>query len=79
MVDPKIAQKGPYVQNETPGKKVWCACGYSQKQPFCDGTHKGTGMGPVIVEIKEASTIAWCGCKQTKTPPYCDGSHSEIK
>jgi CDGSH-type Zn-finger protein len=79
MSEPKIAKLGPYVLDETPGKKAWCACGHSQKQPFCDGAHKGSGMSPVIVEIKESGKVAWCGCKHSKNPPYCDGSHSKIK
>ena len=79
MSEPKCAKKGPYVQHETPGKKAWCSCGLSQKQPFCDGAHKGTGMAPKIVDITEEKSYAWCGCKQTKNPPFCDGSHSQIK
>ena len=22
----------------------WCSCGKSSKQPFCDGSHKGTAV-----------------------------------
>jgi CDGSH-type Zn-finger protein len=40
VTDPKIAQRSPYVLAETPGTKWWCACGHSQTQPFCDGSHK---------------------------------------
>lgn len=25
----------------------WCACGRTQNQPFCDGSHKGTDISPV--------------------------------
>lgn len=79
MSDPKVAQNGPYVVEEKPGKKAWCACGLSRKQPYCDGSHKGTGIQPKVVDIPAAQTVAWCGCKQTKNPPYCDGSHSRLK
>ena len=24
----------------------WCSCGKSSKQPFCDGSHKGTEFTP---------------------------------
>ena len=24
----------------------WCTCGISSKQPFCDGSHKGTEFVP---------------------------------
>ncbi len=25
----------------------WCTCGISSKQPFCDGSHKGTDFAPL--------------------------------
>ena len=25
----------------------WCTCGISSKQPFCDGSHKGTEFSPL--------------------------------
>jgi len=77
MAEPKIAQKRPYVVAEPIGNKWWCACGQSQTQPYCDGSHKrlNTGIVPVRLEIKEAKTVAWCGCKHSKNKPFCDGSH----
>lgn len=79
-MEPKIAQLKPYVVQEQPGKKAWCACGYSATQPYCDGAHKrmNTGMVPMVVELKEAKTVAWCGCKHSANKPYCDGSHSKL-
>ena len=45
---PIIAQKGPYAVEVTARKTYfWCACGRSQKQPFCDGSHKVTTLTPV--------------------------------
>ncbi len=78
MSEPKVAKKGPYVQHAEVGTYHWCACGHSAKQPFCDGSHKGTGMAPLKVEVKEAGNLPWCGCKHTKTPPYCDGTHTKL-
>ena len=78
MSEPVIAQKTPLVQKAEPGTYYWCACGHSQSQPFCDGSHKGTGLGPRMVDIAEAKTVAWCGCKHSKTAPFCDGSHSRL-
>jgi len=78
MEEPKIAQKSPYVEKLQPGKYAWCACGHSNKQPYCDGTHRGTEFKPVIEEITEEKTIAWCGCKKTNNKPYCDGTHSKL-
>jgi len=77
-MEAKIAQKSPYVLDMEPGKKAWCSCGLSTSQPFCDGSHKGTGFSPVIVAIEDAKKVAWCGCKQSSNPPYCDGSHSKL-
>lgn len=70
-------QNAPHVINEEPGRKAWCACGESQKQPYCDGSHArlNTGLRPVIVEIAAAKTVAWCGCKRSSNPPFCDGTH----
>jgi CDGSH-type Zn-finger protein len=76
MLEPVIAQKSPFVQKVEPGTYWWCACGKSKGQPFCDGSHKGTGFTPKKVEITEARTVAWCGCKHTENAPFCDGSHA---
>ncbi len=78
MQNPVIAQKQPYVMEIKPGKYAWCSCGKSLKQPFCDGSHKGTGFSPTIEEISEAKTVAWCGCKHSNKKPYCDGSHNSL-
>ena len=78
MEDPVIAQKSPYVMKAEVKKYAWCACGKSQNQPFCDGTHKGTGISPIIVEITEEKNVAWCGCKMSKNKPICDGTHSKL-
>ncbi len=76
MSEAIIFQKFPMVQKVEQGEYFWCACGRSKSQPFCDGSHKGTGLGPIRTEIKGTRTVAWCCCKQSKTSPYCDGSHS---
>src|SRR5262245_8631734 len=54
---------------------VWCACGRSERQPYCDGSHRGTSLRPVRYTVPQNLTVALCGCKQTKQPPFCDGSH----
>lgn len=53
----------------------WCACGRSNTQPFCDGSHQGTGLDPVVFVARKSESIYLCTCKQTATPPLCDGSH----
>lgn len=78
MTEPISPQKSPYVLQVEPGNYAWCRCGKSANQPYCDGSHAGTGLAPAVVKIEEAKTVAWCGCKQTKSPPYCDGTHANL-
>jgi len=78
MAEPECPQKSPIVQNLEPGTYWWCSCGRSQGQPFCDGSHQGTGFSPSQVEIKEAGRVAWCACKRSGAAPFCDGTHRTL-
>ena len=78
MAKGKIAQKQPAVLELDPGTYHWCQCGESSNQPFCDGSHAGTGFTPMMVEITEKKTVALCQCKQTNNAPMCGGSHSSL-
>lgn len=78
MSDPEIPQKKPYVKEMGAGKYAWCACGRSANQPFCDGSHRGSGLTPIVTEITEKKSVAWCGCKHSNKKPFCDGSHKEL-
>ena len=78
MTKPICPQKSPYVLTAEKKKYAWCACGKSQKQPFCDGSHKGSEYSPIIVDNDKEGNIAWCGCKSTGNSPYCDGTHSKL-
>ncbi len=76
---PVIAQKAPYPVEVEAGKNYfWCACGRSKKQPFCDGSHKGTGFSPVKYTAETSKRVFFCGCKHTGNPPLCDGTHSKL-
>ncbi|MEI6437280.1 MAG: CDGSH iron-sulfur domain-containing protein [Candidatus Omnitrophota bacterium] len=78
MDKPVRVANTPFATPVEAGKSYfWCACGRSKNQPFCDGSHAGTGLNPVKYDAKETKTVYFCGCKQTKTPPMCDGSHSK--
>ncbi len=78
MTTPHIAQRGPYPVDLEPGDYWWCSCGHSKTQPFCDGSHAGTGFSPVKTTITEKSRVFLCGCKHTDTPPFCDGNHTSL-
>ena len=76
---PRIAQKAPFPIDVEDGKSYfWCACGKSQNQPFCDGSHKGSEFSPVKYQAEEAKRVFFCGCKQTSKAPLCDGSHKDL-
>jgi len=79
MEQPQIAQKSPYQVDVEAGKSYfWCACGRSKNQPFCDGSHKGTGHVPLQYKAEDSKTVWLCGCKQTKSRPMCDGTHKSL-
>ena len=80
MGNPSTPQKNPYKVIIEKGKTYfWCSCGLSQKQPFCDGTHKKEGKFKSIKYLAEKSKeVFLCGCKMTKHPPFCDESHAKL-
>jgi CDGSH-type Zn-finger protein len=79
MADPVMAQRGPFAVEVEAGKPYfWCACGRSQNQPFCDGSHQGTEFTPVRYLAEESATVWFCGCKRTGARPTCDGTHNTL-
>jgi len=76
---PLIAQKGPYMVGVEAGKSYWwCACGRSNSQPFCDGSHKGSGFSPIEFKAETAEDVWFCGCKRSGGKPCCDGTHETV-
>ncbi len=77
---PKIAGYKPCYQELEAGKSYfWCACGLSKNQPFCDGSHQGTGFQPVKYTAMEYEEVLLCACKRTADAPFCDGTHNNLQ
>ena len=79
MEKPTIPLKGPYKVKIEKGKTYfWCACGLSQKQPFCDGSHRKEGKFKSLKYLAiESKKMFFCDCKMTSNQPLCDGSYSK--
>lgn len=74
-----LVQKKPYPIDVIEGKSYfWCCCGKSNKQPFCDGSHKNTEFRPVLYKATENKRMYFCGCKKTHKKPFCDGTHNKL-
>ena len=78
MATPVRSSDTPFAVDVERGETYyWCACGKSQSQPFCDGSHKDTEFSPVKYLAKKSETVYFCGCKATQNQPLCDGSHKK--
>ena len=77
-VQPMMAQRGPFIVNVKAGcEYVWCSCGRSQAQPWCDGSHLGTGLEPITFVAPVTAEFYMCGCKKSDNKPYCFGNCRE--
>jgi CDGSH-type Zn-finger protein len=76
---PKVARTSPFKIDVEAGKTYyWCTCGLSNKQPFCDGSHKGSVFSPVKYDATAAGDVWFCGCKRSAKAPLCDGTHKKL-
>ncbi|QQR91012.1 MAG: CDGSH iron-sulfur domain-containing protein [Myxococcales bacterium] len=79
MKVPQIAARAPKKTSVRKGQEYyWCACGKSQNQPFCDGSHRGSAFVPKQFVAEEDGDVYLCMCKHTNNPPYCDGTHAKL-
>src|SRR5262249_22722101 len=76
---PEIGGRSPLAVDVGADKTYWWgACGRSKKQPFCDGSHKGTQFTPLEWKAGKAEQAWFCACKRTGNRPLCDGSHKRL-
>lgn len=79
MDEPVAAAAKPCLVSLVEGERyLWCSCGLSKTQPFCDNSHIGTRFKPVLFRAQETDEELLCACKRTGTAPYCDGSHNSL-
>ena len=79
MTEPTVAGTAPIAIEVEAGKSYWwCSCGKSAKQPFCDGSHKGSDFAPVKYEATATGKAWFCACKRSAKGALCDGSHKKL-
>jgi len=66
MTEAVIAAEGT-LRRRRRGRRTywWCACGRSASQPFCDGSHKVTGITPVRYDATVSGRTWFCACKRS--------------
>lgn len=77
MNETTVRRDRPHLVELKAGQSVlWCRCGRSARQPYCDGSHAGTGIEPLRYRAAQDEEVLLCGCKRTANGPHCDGSHN---
>ncbi len=72
--DPEMPKRGPFVVNVQAGKTyLWCSCGRSKNQPWCDNSHAGSKFLPIEFTAPIDGEFHMCGCKQSNNKPFCYG------
>lgn len=75
----KTTVNEPAILTLPEGNYLYCTCGFSKNQPFCDGSHHGTKFQPELFTIKKEREYKLCQCKMCAKGPFCDDSHKKLK
>ena len=79
MTSPTIYAKSPAAVKLEKGEEYYfCSCGRSKDGIFCDGSHKGTTLRPVVLTAEKSEEVWICRCKHSQNLPFCDGSHEKL-
>ncbi len=79
MTNPTIADNKPKPIMLNKGEEYYfCACGRSNNQPFCDGSHAGTAFKPKAFTAEQDGEAYLCACKHSANTPFCDGTHKQF-
>ncbi|MGI9511383.1 MAG: CDGSH iron-sulfur domain-containing protein [Anderseniella sp.] len=72
---PVMSKRGPYIVEVEAGETyLWCSCGRSKTQPWCDQSHAGTGFEPIEFVAPISGEFHICGCRQSENKPFCFGT-----
>ena len=76
---PTIADNKPAAVTLSKDEEYFfCVCGKSSNQPFCDGSHAGSGMSPQAFKPDTDGEAFLCQCKHSANIPFCDGTHKQF-
>lgn len=79
MSDPIVSDNKPIATELSKGEEYhYCRCGRTKTQPWCDGSHVGTGISPQVFTPEKSGEAHICLCRQTGNSPYCDGTHTKV-
>lgn len=72
---PAMSKRGPYIVEVEAGETyMWCSCGLSKTQPWCDQSHAGTQFEPIEFVAPISGEFHICGCRQSENKPFCFGT-----
>ena len=79
MEDQAVVAQAPYMVEVEEGKTYfWCSCDSSDKQPFCDGSHKTTFL-PMKFEAEKSQQMYFADVNKLISNPFAMGRIRSFK